>query len=73
MRVFKTLCIDKETNLEMLLSEVSYNTACFWLYSKGFTDPTKTETRGSLTTLEFLTPVNRVFVYDENRGYLLAN
>ena len=54
MKIFKISCIDSKTKLTMILSEVSYNNACFWLYSKGFTDPEKTTTnyQENTTTLE---------------------
>lgn len=73
MRVFKTSVIDNKTNYTMLLSDVSYNNACFWLYSKGYKDPEKTITdyKNNITTLEFLEPTKVSFVYDENRGYLM--
>lgn len=73
MRVFKTICIDNLTNKTIVLSETSYNNACFYLYSKGFTDPAKTTCENNMTTLEFLQPARKVFIYDENRGYLLTD
>lgn len=75
MRIFKTSCIDNITKHEIILSDVSYNSACFWLYGKGFTDPEKTtaDYKSNITTLEFLKPAARIFYYDENRGLLLGN
>lgn len=72
MRVFTGTCIDKETDMEMVLSECSYNMACDWLMSKGFTDYDKFESDNRFTMLKFSKPAKRTFVYDEERGYLLA-
>lgn len=73
MREFKTSCIDKVTGMEIMLSECSYNRACDWLARKGFTEYERFDPSGSLITLEFTKPAKRTFVYDEDRGYLLAN
>lgn len=73
MREFKTMCKDTKTGMQMVLSECSYNTACFWLESKGFTTYDKFETNGNEIYLYFSKPTNRLFVYDEDRGYLLGN
>ena len=73
MREFKTTCIDTETGMEMILSECSYNMACDWLESKGFTQYDKFDNTVRFTTFEFSKPAKRTFVYDEERGYLLGN
>lgn len=73
MRVFTTMCKDSVTGMEMLLSECSYNSACYWLASKGFKDYDKFECSGDRVSITFTKPSNRTFVYDEERGYLLGN
>lgn len=72
MRIFKTLCIDTETKMQMILSECTYNMACYWLESQGFSNYIKLETNGNETWLWFMSPRKRLFIYDENRGYLLG-
>lgn len=73
MREFKTMCKDTVTGMQMILSECSYNTACFWLESKGFTEYDKFDSNGNEIWLWFSKPTERLFVYDEDRGYLLGN
>lgn len=73
MREFKTMCKDTKTGMQMVLSECSYNTACFWLENKGFTEYDKLEVNGSEVWLYFSKPTEKLFVYDEDRGYLLSN
>lgn len=73
MRVFKTSCIDMKTHMEMVLSECSYNMACDWLESKGFTHYDKFESCGNMVVMQFSKPAKRIFVYDEERGYLLGD
>ena len=71
MREFKTVCIDNETQNEMVLSECSYNTACYWLMSKGFEEPERLENRSGKYYIYYVTPREITFIYDEDRGYLL--
>lgn len=75
MRLFTAQAIDSKTKKTMILSEASYNAACFWLYGKGFKDPDKTTTdyKNNITTLYFSSPAKIIFYYDENRGYLLTD
>ena len=73
MREFKTMCKDSKTGMRMVLSECSYNMACSWLESKGFTEYAKFESCGDEVWLTFEKPVEMLFVYDEARGYLLSN
>lgn len=71
MRIFTSSCIDTETNMEMVLSEASYNSAAWWLMGKGFTDP-KVETKDTrFINISFTKPKAIRFMYDEERGYLL--
>lgn len=73
MKEFKTLVKDSETNMEMVLSECSYNMACDWLMRKGFTDYDKFDSDIRYAVLKFSKPAKRTFVYDSDRGYLLAD
>ena len=73
MKEFKTLCRDTITNGVMVLSEVSYNNACFYLESKGF-ECWATQEKNGIT--ELAGKFNgkgepQVFIYDESRGYLI--
>ena len=71
MREFRTIAFDNVTGLRMILSECSYNFACDYLYNKGFTHYSNFENSGGYVTLTFTKPMERVFVYDESRGYLM--
>ena len=84
MRVFKTSCIDNITGYEMLLSECSYNTACFWLcqeLKKRNLEITQTNKikHNTLDLTELITNsfsggLHALrFIYDETRGYLLTD
>ena len=75
MRKFTTLCIDPESRKQLILSDVSFNNACFFLYSKGFTDPEKTTTdyKNNVTTLYFKSPKEQTFYYNENKGILFTD
>ena len=73
MREFKTMTKDTETGMQMVLSECSYNMAMDYIMRKGFTYYDYFEPSGRFTTLEFSRPTKRTFVYDEERGYLLAD
>lgn len=71
MRIFTTSCIDNETNMEMVLSDCSYNSAAFWLIGKGFTEPKVESVDSRFTRFSFTEPSKIKFMYDEHRGYLL--
>ena len=75
MRKFTSLCIDTESRKQLVLSEVSYNNACYFLYSQGFTDPEKTTTdyKSNTTTLYFKSPKEQTFYYNETKGILLTD
>ena len=83
MRIFKTACKDNITGYEMLLSECSYNTACFWLCQELKkrnleiiqTNKIKHNTLDltELITNSFSGGCDLRFIYDETRGYLLAD
>lgn len=73
MREFKTLVKDTKTGMQLILSECSYNSAVWWLECKGFTEYVEFDTNGSEVWLRFDKPYKRLFIYDEERGYLLGN
>lgn len=78
MRKFETLCKDEKTGYQMILSECSYNEACFWLQGeldKCGWEVIGTETVGDYTAIyteDASGKPAREFVYDESRGYLLS-
>ena len=72
-REFKTSTIDNRTGMEILLTDVSYNKAMDWLMNKGFTHYDRFDVIGNEYEFEFSEPADRLFVYDEERGYLLGN
>lgn len=75
MRQFLTQCTNNKTNKTMILSEASYNAACFWLYSRGFKEPDNitTDYRNNITTLYYSSPKKAIFYYDEKAGYLMQD
>ena len=66
MRIFKATCIDTETGHEMILSDASYNAACFYLDNRF--DVVDITMENGLAVI--LTRQGR-FYYDEIRGYLM--
>ena len=72
MREFRTICKDAETKGIMVLSEASYNGACYYLESKGFECDTARSISDRFT--EIIGKLNgkaKTFLYDEHRGYLI--
>ena len=65
-RIFKATCIDKATGNEMVMSEVSYNSACFWIDSHF--DVTDVVSEGNTTVI--YTKQGRFF-FDEMRDLLM--
>ena len=72
MRKWVTLCLDKITSGYMVLSETSYNNACFYLEQNGFECDTTESINDRYTKI-----IGKVkgkpaeFIYDEHRGYLV--
>lgn len=75
MKQFLTQCIDTETRKTMILSDVSYNNACFFLSGKGFKEPEKVSTdyKTGITTLYFKSPKETRFYYNEIKGILTTD
>ena len=72
MREFRTLCRDKVTNGTLILSETTFNSACYWLERKGFECETvRTYSSGLTEIIGTLNGEPKKFFYDENRGYLI--
>ena len=69
MRVMTSSIIDNETRNDLLAIECSYNQACYFLMQKGFDNPVSTESDLRFTRIDFGN--DTVFIYDEERGYLL--
>ena len=73
-REFTASVIDPETNMQIILSDVSYNHAISWLESHGFTHYDRFDViANNEYEFEFSEPTDRLFVYDEARGLLLGN
>ena len=78
MRKFTTTCKDNETGFQMILSEVNYNHACFWLQGeldKCGWEVTGTEKQGKYTfiyTVDASGNRARTFCHDEERDLLLG-
>lgn len=69
MKIFRSSCIDKQTGLEIVASEVSFNIACSYLETLPLGEYLGVEHVGSVVRLRF---EKRCFVYDENRALLLG-
>lgn len=74
MKVFKVLCVDAVTHCQILIENCSYNSACFWLESKGLINPNNIKIKWDSKTNRYLIlDGNTCFIYDENRGLLLSD
>lgn len=82
MRKFNFVCIDEKTKMQIILSDCSYNNACYYLDSNGFNDGKyKVKIKYDIRTNRYLiyhidekeNIVGRVFCYDETRGLLLGD
>ena len=72
MKIFKNTCIDTKTNMEMVLSDASYNNAAWYVDNLASINSFRvlgTETVGDLTKI--ICTAGITFYYDEARGYLL--
>lgn len=69
MKIFRSSCIDKQTGLEIVASEVSFNMACSYLETFSLGKYLGTEHVKTVDRLRF---EKRSFIYDENRGLLLG-
>lgn len=74
MRIFKILCVDRVTNMQMVASETSYNHSMSYLIDtlgyKPLSCTMDSETGYHKAVMEKEGNVY-VFYYDEDRGYLL--
>lgn len=68
MKIFNTICIDKETKGIMILEDVSYNNACCWL-DKTLGEPISAKAFNEIYTI--IKYPETEFIYDERRGYLI--
>jgi hypothetical protein len=64
MRRWLAVCIDRKTNMEIVLSECGYNEACFFLETHGAEVVSAKGNRIVCTN-------GTVFVYDDERSMLL--
>lgn len=74
MKKFHSVCIDSKTNLEILFSECSYNSACSALDGELHKAGDRIERCVALNdhvTTQIFSKSGRVFYYDEDRGLLL--
>lgn len=72
MKKFNCACIDSLTGHEMVLADASYNNVCFYIENQlnEKIKETASDYRTNRTTIH---TANKIFIYDENRGYLLVS
>lgn len=70
MKVFKSICIDKETRMEMVASECSYNEACCYL-SKLHLGKKEMYAVVIDARYKVLLVNGHCYVYDEHEGFLM--
>lgn len=76
MRRFTTMCIDKETNLEIVASDCSFNESCIFLETENADERfgNFVGAKGMLGVSHNRTEIKfekAEFLYDETRGLLL--
>lgn len=71
MRVFRCLCKDSKTNLEMVLSEASFNNACSYINDTLGLPITSAKTNSKTNLADIFVKNKLMYHYDETRGYLL--
>lgn len=69
MRIYKVLCEDSVTGMEMIASDLSFNQACVFLESQNLGKFLGCDGFGRVINIKF---EKRFFSYDEERGYLLG-
>lgn len=72
MKKFNCACVDSLTGYEMILSDASYNNACFYIENQ-LGEEIKKITSNYRTNRTTIHTTNKIFIYDENRGYLLVS
>lgn len=71
MKVFKVLCVDVLTHMQIIATDCSYNFACNYLESIGAqVEEIKTDFRTNRT---LLFTDKGMYIYDENREILLVD
>lgn len=71
MKVFKVLCVDVLTHMQVIATDCSYNFACSYLESIGAqVEKTETDFRTNRT---LIFSDKGLYVFDENRGMLLMD
>lgn len=71
MKKFTVCCVDVKTHMEMVLAEVSYNSACWYLESQGIkTEKVVSDCKKGIYV--FVTDMG-VFLYDERREILVRD
>ena len=71
MKVFKVLCVDRFTHMQIIAEDCSYNVACCFLESAGVQiEQIKTDFRTNRT---LIFTDNGLYIFDENRGVLLLD
>lgn len=82
MKIYTASCIDSKTRMEIILSDCSYNNACYFLEGNYFNSiDGKIKIRWDRRTDRILifavdekeNIISRVFCYDEARGLLLGD
>ena len=70
MKKFTTVCIDNETNKQIILSDCSFNNACYYLQSLSSNEAEVEVSTIDISTMEIKVG-DKKFIYDEKRGLLL--
>ena len=72
MKKFNCACVDSLTGHEMVLADASFNNACFYIEHQ-LNEEIKKITSDYQTNRSVVYTTNKIFIYDENRGYLLVS
>ena len=74
MKIYKVLCVDVKTHMEIIASDCSYNAACYYLENQGLiNENVKVKFDPNTNRYLLIQEEGRLFIYDENRGLLLGD
>lgn len=73
MKIFKVLCADVKTHLQVIAEDCSYNAACEYLASLGINFNNVKIKSDFRTNRTLIFTEQDFYIYDENRGLLLRD